>query len=152
MQTRAPSFSDTSLIYLHVPCTFDFNVAVTKYFAGLELGEVPLCFLISGTVSYSRNDAHDDECGQGLQIDQISWNKECKYRLAISEWQSMMEHYCPNGAWLLRTMRRARTLLALKKCQRRWAVLGDGSVPGSLRPEGWQLSVSRAKHSETHRR
>lgn len=100
VQTSAPSFSDTSLIELHVPCTFDFNVAATKYFAGLESGEVPLCFLFSGTVFYSRDDAHDHEGGQGLQIDQISWNKECKYRLAVSVWQSMMDHYYPNGAWL----------------------------------------------------
>ena len=30
-----PSFQDTTLTDLHVPCTFDFNVATTKYFEGL---------------------------------------------------------------------------------------------------------------------
>ena len=35
-----------------VPCSFDFNVAATKYFFGLEGGEVPLALLFSGTVFY----------------------------------------------------------------------------------------------------
>src|SRR5277367_4195285 len=48
-----PSFQDTTLTDLQVPCTFDFNVAATKYFEGLTGGETPLCFLFSGTVFYA---------------------------------------------------------------------------------------------------
>jgi Family of unknown function (DUF6084) len=32
-----PAFEEESSVKLHVPCTFDFNVAATKYFAGLGL-------------------------------------------------------------------------------------------------------------------
>ena len=39
-----------------VPCTFDFNVAVTKYLHGLDDGEVPLRFLFSGSVFFSDAD------------------------------------------------------------------------------------------------
>ena len=39
--------------WIAVPCTFDFNVAATKYFAGLEEGELPLDLLFSGTVFYA---------------------------------------------------------------------------------------------------
>jgi len=86
-------FADTTTIDLPVPCTFDFNVAATKFFGGLESGEVPLLLLFSGTMFYR------DEFGD-LQIGQISWDKEAQFRLPVKIWQEMMEHYYPNSAWL----------------------------------------------------
>jgi hypothetical protein len=86
-------FQGSTLVELPVPCTFDFNVAATKYFAGLEDGEVPLLLLFSGTIFYEAE-------GGALQISQISWAKEAKYRLPVRVWQEMMEHYYPNSAWL----------------------------------------------------
>lgn len=47
-----PRFNGNTLIDLHVPCGFDFNVAATKYFHGLASGDLPLCFQFSGTVFY----------------------------------------------------------------------------------------------------
>lgn len=86
-------FTETTTIDLPVPCSFDFNVAATKYFAGLESGEVPLILLFSGTIFY-----RDEE--NNLQIDQISWEKEATFRLPVSVWREMIEHYYPNTAWL----------------------------------------------------
>ncbi len=88
-----PSFTGSTLVDLPVPCTFDFNVAATKYFAGLEDGEVPLNLLFSGTVFY----ASDDD---SLQIAQIPWDKEARYRLPVEVWKQMMDLYYPNSAWL----------------------------------------------------
>src|SRR5579871_4180305 len=42
-----PSFQGETVVDLNVPCTFDFNVAATKYFAGLSAGDIPLCFQFS---------------------------------------------------------------------------------------------------------
>lgn len=89
---NTPGFVEVTTIDLQVPCSFDFNIAATKYFAGLEDGEIPLSFLFSGTVFYSTD--------HGVQISQISWSKESKFRLPVSVWQDMMNHYYPNGAWL----------------------------------------------------
>lgn len=86
-------FRGNTLVELPVPCTFDFNIAATKYFAGLEDGEVPLLLLFSGTVFYEAADG-------ALQVSQISWEKEAKYRLPVPVWQEMMDHYYPNSAWL----------------------------------------------------
>ncbi len=86
-------FADTTEVNLPVVCTFDFNIAATKYFGGLDAGEVPLLLLFSGTMFYR------DEFGD-LQIGKISWNKEANFRLPIKIWQEMMEHYYPNSAWL----------------------------------------------------
>jgi hypothetical protein len=86
-------FKGSTLVELPVPCTFDFNVAAAKYFAGLEEGEVPLCLLFSGTVFYEADDG-------ALQVAQISWEKEAKYRLPIRVWREMMDFYYPNSVWL----------------------------------------------------
>ncbi len=86
-------FTGSTIVELPVPCTFDFNVAATKYFAGLEDGEVPLCLLFSGTIFYETADG-------ALQVSQISWEKEAKYRLPVRVWQEMMDFYYPNSVWL----------------------------------------------------
>ncbi len=89
-----PAFTDSTLVNLELPCTFDFNVATTKYFHALDSGEVPLCVMFSGTVFYQG--AEDD----GLQIAQISWNREANFRLPISVWKLMMDMHFPNTTWL----------------------------------------------------
>jgi hypothetical protein len=87
------SFTGSALVDLHVPCTFDFNVAATKYFAALDDGDVPLCLLFSGTIFYEGDNG-------ALQVSQISWDKEAKYRLPVRAWKEMMDIYYPNSAWL----------------------------------------------------
>jgi len=86
-------FAGTTTVDLPVPCSFDFNVAAAKYFAGLEDGDVPLNLMFSGTVFYESNEG-------GLQVEQIAWDKEAKYRLPIKVWKEMMDIYYPNTAWL----------------------------------------------------
>src|SRR4029077_6559172 len=51
-----PQFTGSASATLPVACTFDFNVAATKYFDGLDSGEVPLCLMFSGTVFYAGQD------------------------------------------------------------------------------------------------
>jgi hypothetical protein len=91
--TVVPAFSESTLVNLPVPCTFDFNVAATKYFAGLEKGEVPLCVQFSGTVFY----AHD---GGPLQVMPVSWDQEVHFRMPVQIWRDLMEAYYPGTAWL----------------------------------------------------
>jgi hypothetical protein len=88
-----PPFEKETGVDLPVPCTFDFNVAGTKYFHGLEEGEIPLILLFSGTIFYA------NEMGM-MQISQISWESEARYRLPVQVWKNMMDAYYPNTAWL----------------------------------------------------
>jgi Family of unknown function (DUF6084) len=88
-----PAFAGATVVDLPVHCAFDFNVAATKYFAGLEEGEVPLLLLFSGTIFYMA------ETG-ALQVTQIPWEKETRYRLPVRMWREMMDIYYPNSAWL----------------------------------------------------
>ncbi len=88
-----PPFDGEIVSDLLVPCTFDFNVAATKYFSGLEHGEVPLNLLFSGTVFFAGEEG-------ALSATRISWTKEARYRLPVSVWKEMMDLYYPNRAWL----------------------------------------------------
>lgn len=87
------SFTGSTVVKLPVPCTFDFNVAATKYFAGLGEGDIPLILQFSGTIFYVGS-------GGALQVAQVPWNREARYRLPIKVWQEMMDIYYPNSAWL----------------------------------------------------
>jgi len=88
-----PSFKSETLVDLPVTCTFDFNVAATKYFAGLKGGEIPLRLQFSGTVFYA---GYEGE----LQVAPISWEQEATFRLPQATWQQMMDSYYPNSAWM----------------------------------------------------
>lgn len=90
---QVSGFAAETIASMSIPCSFDFNVAATKYFYGLDSGDIPLTLLFSGTVFYRDND------GQ-LQMDQIAWSKEATFRLPVRVWRAMMDAYYPESAWL----------------------------------------------------
>jgi hypothetical protein len=83
------AFTGQTETVLPVPCSYDLNVAATKYFYGLESGEVSLLFLFSGSVFYPGNEGR-------LQVERISWSKECLYRMPVLVWQQLMDQHYPN--------------------------------------------------------
>lgn len=85
-------FTGTTAVDLPLLCTFDFNVAMTKYIYGLEGGELPISFLFSGTIFYMGS--------MGLQIAQIPWDREARYQLPVQVWKELMSLYYANSAWL----------------------------------------------------
>ncbi len=89
----APQFTGSTVVSMQAPCTFDFNVAATKYFSGLADGDIPLCLLFSGTIFYGDTEGL-------LRVAPISWDKETRFRLPVKIWQDMMDLYYPNTAWL----------------------------------------------------
>src|ERR1700722_15891394 len=88
-----PAFTGTTVAELQLPCSFDFNIATTKYFHALAGGDIPLCVLFSGTIFY------EGEAG-GLMVEQIPWDREVNYRVPVVIWKQMMDAYYPNSAWL----------------------------------------------------
>jgi hypothetical protein len=90
---QVPPFDDSTVLELEVACTYDFEVAASKYLHALSDGEVPLELLFSGTVFYSG--------AQGaLQVTLVPWEKEATYRMPVRVWREMLDHYFPNSAWL----------------------------------------------------
>jgi hypothetical protein len=93
VNVNVPPFRGSTVVDLPVSCTFDFNVGATKYFHGLGDGELPLCFMFSGTSFYEHDGSH-------MQVSPISWEKETRYSLPVKVWREMMDSYYPNSAWL----------------------------------------------------
>src|ERR1700683_5005486 len=89
-----PGFTgEETVVDMQVPCSFDFNVAATKYFAGLADGDIPLLFLFSGNVFYAPQDSP-------LQVAPISWEQETRFKLPVKIWRDMMDSYYPNSVWI----------------------------------------------------
>jgi hypothetical protein len=90
---QVPAFTGTTEIELPITCTYDLEVAASRYFDALEDGEVPLEFLFSGTVFYAGADGR-------LQVGRIGWDKDATYRLPVQAWRDMIDRYFPDSAWL----------------------------------------------------
>jgi Family of unknown function (DUF6084) len=78
---------------LPVHCSYDLNLAAAKYFYALGEGDVPLLFLFSGSVFYATPE-------KNLQVERVSWNKECAYRLPVRTLKALMERHYPNSQWV----------------------------------------------------
>ena len=105
-----PPFDGETVVDMHVPCTYDFEVAGARYLRALQGGEVPLELLFSGTVFYTA-------AGGRLQVARISWDHEAAFRLPVAVWRETMDHYFPNATWL-RLDKEAFDRLAAFKAQR----------------------------------
>ena len=77
---------------LPVPCTYDFDVAATKYLHSLGDGEIPLNVLFSGTV-FTRGST-------GFGVEQVPWHLESAYRMPVRVWRDLMDAYFPGGGWI----------------------------------------------------
>jgi Family of unknown function (DUF6084) len=93
-QTSVPAFTAQTLVHLTLSYSFDLNIAAAKYLEAIRDGEIPLLFLFSGTVFYS-SDNHP------LQIAQIPWDREARYRLAAKICKEAMELSGTASAWAI---------------------------------------------------
>lgn len=88
-----PSFRGEAVADLLLPVSLDLDAAATKLFRALESDVVPLAFHFSGTVFY-------EAAGGALQAAPISWAREARFRLPVATWQSLVERYYPDRAFL----------------------------------------------------
>jgi hypothetical protein len=93
MTVVVPAFSERTVVHLDVPCSYDLEVAASRYMDALSDGEVPLEFLFSGSVFYSGADGE-------LQTTRLSWESEAFYRLPVRVWKETMERYFRGTAWV----------------------------------------------------
>jgi hypothetical protein len=90
-------FTGATSFALDVPCTYDLEVAASKYFYSLPDGEVPLSFLFNGMVLYRTE-------GDRLQVAQVPWSCTARWRMPVGAWKAVMAAFYPGGGWVrLRT-------------------------------------------------
>ncbi|GAA4048154.1 DUF6084 family protein [Arthrobacter methylotrophus] len=90
--TMVQGFTGAADVDLALPCTFDFDVAASKYLHALREGEIPLEFLFSGTV-FTKGLT-------GFGVEQVPWDLEASYRLPVAAWHQLMDLYFPNTGWI----------------------------------------------------
>jgi hypothetical protein len=104
-----PGFTGSTELDLPVPLSYDLEIGSTRYFAGLDAGEVPLLLLFSGTV-FSAEDGR-------LQVQQVPWSKEASYRLPVSVWREAIDLHFPDSAWIRMSLRTLDELQRFKASQ-----------------------------------
>jgi hypothetical protein len=88
-----PGFIGATSFAIDVPCTYDLEVAASKYFYSLSEGEVPLSFLFNGMVLYSGDEDR-------LQVAQVPWSCTARWRMPVDAWKKVMAAYYPGGGWV----------------------------------------------------
>jgi Family of unknown function (DUF6084) len=88
-----PPFTESTVVDLLVPCTYDLEVTAARYFAALKDGVVPLEFLFSGSVFFATP-------AGAMQTARIAWDHEVDYRLPVAVWKDTMARHFPHSAWL----------------------------------------------------
>jgi hypothetical protein len=92
VSTMVPGFTGSIDIDLPVPLSYDMEIGATRYFAGLDDGEVPLLLLFSGTVFCIADGK--------MSVTQVPWSKEASYRMPVSLWREAVDAHFPNSAWI----------------------------------------------------
>lgn len=90
--TMTPGFSGTAQVDLPLTCTYDFEVASSKYLHALRDGVVPLQFLFSGTVFRAGS--------RGFSVQQVPWDCEDRFDMPVKVWRQLIKQHYPHTGWV----------------------------------------------------
>ena len=85
--TVVQGFTGSTDVDLSMPCTYDFEVAASRYLHALRDGGVPVLLMFSGTV-FTRGPA-------GFAVEQIPWDREVRGELPVHVWRDLMRPALP---------------------------------------------------------
>jgi Family of unknown function (DUF6084) len=88
-----PPFTGEISFEVPIVCTYDLEVSSAKYFHSLSNGEIPLTFLMSGSIFYR-------EAGGALRVIPVPWDKQARFALPVATWREMIEGHYPNTTWI----------------------------------------------------
>jgi hypothetical protein len=87
-----PPFVGSTEVELPIACTYDLELAASKYFDALG-GEAPLRFHFNGTVFYEAEDGR-------MQLVQIPWDRSVRFAMPIESWRGAIDAHYPHRAWV----------------------------------------------------
>jgi hypothetical protein len=90
--TTVTSFRGTTEVDVPIACTYDFEVAASKYLHAVEDGEIPILLLFTGTV-FTKGQS-------GFAVEPVAWDLEAPFRLPVAVWRDTMDMYFPNSGWI----------------------------------------------------
>ncbi|MGW2562747.1 DUF6084 family protein [Streptomyces sp. NPDC001514] len=86
-----PGFTGETETDLVVPCTYDMDIAATRYFHALSDGDVPLLMLFSGTAFTGAG---------GFHVEPVPWDREATCPVPVKVWREMVEQHFPGCGWI----------------------------------------------------
>jgi Family of unknown function (DUF6084) len=92
LSVLVPSFTGTIDVDVPVACSYDLEVAASKYFHALDHGEIPLLFQFSGMVFFAGDER--------FSVSPIGWDEDASFRLPVAVFREVIDRYFPNSAWL----------------------------------------------------
>jgi uncharacterized protein DUF6084 len=110
VEALVPSFTGSTTCTVEVPCTFDLEVAASRYFDALPDGEVPLSFHFNGTVLYR---GPEDR----LQVVLVPWSSTSRWRMPVDVWRRTIAAHFPGGGFV-RLQHETLDALARRKAER----------------------------------
>jgi hypothetical protein len=90
--TTVARFTGRTTIDLPITCTYDFEIAASKYLHALDDGVVPLVLCFSGTAFTASE--------EGFSATPVSWDQDASFLLPVKAWRDTMDLYFPNSGWL----------------------------------------------------
>jgi Family of unknown function (DUF6084) len=85
-------FTGTTEVALPLECTYDFEVAASKYLHALTDGAVRLQFLFSGSIVTPGT--------SGFSVQQVPWDCEDDYDLPVAVWRDLMAAHYPDRGFV----------------------------------------------------
>lgn len=73
-------------------CTYDLQVAASKYFTALEGGAVPVRLFFNGTIFRG--------APNGFTVEMLPWDLECAGEIPVATWQQAMDACFSGQGWI----------------------------------------------------
>jgi hypothetical protein len=130
-------FTGATEISLPLECTYDFEVAASKYLHALRDGAIPLLFLFSGTVFVPGE--------RGFSVHQVSWECEAQHELPVAVWNQLTRLHYPNAGWVRLSHDTISALAAYKSAR---GMLDFEDAVTTLLAEAPRLPIPRVEREE----
>lgn len=93
VESLVPTFTGSTAFTLELPCTYDLEVAASRFFHSLPDGNVPLTFHFNGTVLYSGAE-------ERLQVVLVPWSCSSRWSMPVEVWKRTIAAHYPGGGWI----------------------------------------------------
>lgn len=90
--TVVPGFERETTVSLRLPCSYDFDLATTKYMAAVS-GEIALDLKFNGTIFHSGPHG-------SLQASQLPWDHELTATFPAQLWHGLLDRYYGPQRWV----------------------------------------------------
>ncbi len=90
--TTVQGFTGVTEVDLPLPCSYDFEVAASRYLHAVGDGSVPISLMFSGTI-FLRGEL-------GFEVEQVPWDCDVRHDLEVSVWHDMIRAHFPNQGWI----------------------------------------------------